>query len=112
MHDDEAARKTYRYVRIGMVGAVVLLAGSVLLEQREVTNGCWQTSISAYYYTPVRAVFVGVLMAIGLMLIVIKGNNELEDGCLNVAGMLAPVVALVPTSDHGRCWSIPPSPLP
>jgi hypothetical protein len=112
MTDDIAARKTYRYVRLGMVGAVVLLGASVLLEHQKVEPSCWQTSISAYYYTPARAVFVGALMAIGLSLIVIKGNTDLEDACLNVAGMLAPVVALVPTSDLGRCWSITPSPLP
>lgn len=114
MVDDLAARKTYRYVRIGMVGAVVLLAASVLLEHRRVgPRDCWQTSISAYYFTPVRAIFVGVLMAVGLSLIVIKGSTEPEDLCLNLAGMLAPVVALVPTSDDGgRCWSEPPTSLP
>lgn len=110
--EDVASRKTYRYVRIGMIGAVVLLAASVLLEHQKVEPSCWQTSISAYYYTPVRAVFVAVLMAIGLSLIVMKGSTVREDVCLNVAGMLAPVVALVPTSDHGTCWSIAPVPLP
>jgi hypothetical protein len=112
MDDDVATRKTYRYVRIGMVGATVLLGASVLIEHSEVEPTCWQTSISAYYYTPVRAVFVGALMAIGLSLIVIKGSTWPEDVCLNVAGMLAPVVALVPTSDHGSCWSVEPIPLP
>lgn len=112
MTDDDAARKTYRYVRMGMVGAVLLLGTSVLLEHHDAPNGCWQTSISAYYYTPARAIFVGALLAIGLSLIVIKGSSILEDAALNVAGMLAPVVALVPTSDLGSCWSIPPTPLP
>src|SRR5262249_48230819 len=27
-------------------------------------------------------------------------------------GMLAPVVAVAPTTDVGNCWSVPPSPLP
>ncbi len=111
MVDDVASRKTYRYVRIGMVAAAVLLGASVLLEHHKAQCG-WQTSISAYYYTPVRATFVGALMAIGLSLIVIKGSTWAEDACLNAAGMLAPVVALVPTSDHGACWSIEPNPLP
>jgi len=70
-----------------------------------------QTSISAYYYTPVRGVFIGALMAIGLALIVIKGPAW-EDIPLNVAGMLAPVVAIVPTSGIGTCWSIKPDPEP
>lgn len=112
MVDDVASRKTYRYLRIGIVAAVVLLGASVLLERGKVAAGCWQTSISAYYYTPARAVFVGALMAIGLSLIVIKGNTGLEDGFLNAAGMLAPIVALVPIGNPGTCWSIEPSPLP
>lgn len=112
MVDDVASRKTYRYLRIGIVGAVVLLGASVLLERSKVDPDCWQTSISAYYYTPARAVFVGALMAIGLSLIVIKGSTAWEDGFLNVAGMLAPVVALVPIGNPGECWSIEPEPLP
>jgi hypothetical protein len=109
MHDD-AAIKTYRYLRIGIVGVVLLLGVSVMVERSKMD--CWQTSISAYYYTPVRAIFVGGLMAIGLCLIVIKGSTVWEDSLLNVAGMLAPVVALAPTSDVGNCWSIQVSPLP
>ncbi len=104
------AVKTYRYLRISMVGAVVLLGVSILVERSGLS--CWQTSVSAYYYTPVRAIFVGVLMAVGLSLIVIKGSTAWEDATLNAAGMLAPVVAVVPTTDVGRCWSQSPGPLP
>jgi hypothetical protein len=103
------ARKTYRYLRIGMIGAVVLLAASILIERSKVD--CWQTSISAYYYTPVRAIFVGCMMVVGFSLIVYKGG-PLEDFFLNFAGMLAPVVAVAPTMDVGDCWSVEPIPLP
>jgi hypothetical protein len=102
--------KTYRYLRIGMIGAVVLLAVSIAIERSKVD--CWQTSISAYYYTPVRAIFVGCLIAVSLSLIVYKGRSTWEDASLNFAGMLAPVVAVAPTTDVGRCWSVAPSPLP
>lgn len=102
--------KSYRYLRIGMIGAVGLLAVSIGLERLGVD--CWQTSISGYYYTPVRAVFVGALMAIGLSLVVVKGRTEVEDGLLNVAGMLAPVVAVVPTTEVVSCWSVPPAQFP
>ena len=102
--------KTYRYLRIGMIGAVVVLAASIGLERSKA--GCWQNSISAYYYTPVRAIFVGSLMAVGLSLIVYKGRSRGEDPCLNFAGMLAPVVAIVPTKNVGTCWSIEPRPSP
>jgi hypothetical protein len=104
------AIKTYRYLRIGMIGAVVLLAASIAIERGKVH--CWQTSISAYYYTPVRAIFVGGMIAVGLSLIVIKGRGLWEDNCLNLAGILAPVVAVAPTTDVGRCWSVQPNPLP
>jgi hypothetical protein len=106
----EDAIWTYRYLRIAMVGAVVLLAASIGIERSKVD--CWQTSISAYYYTPVRAIFVGTLIAVALALIAYKGRGTWEDLSLNLAGMLAPVVAVAPTTDVGRCWSLPPIPLP
>ena len=104
------ATKTYRYLRIGMIGAVVLLAASIAVERTKVH--CWQTSISAYYYTPVRAIFVGAMIAVGFALIAYKARYMLEDVALNLAGMLAPVVAVAPTMDVGRCWSVAPNPLP
>jgi hypothetical protein len=106
----DAAVKTYRYLRISMIGVVGLLAVSVVVERSDVD--CWQNSISAYYYTPVRAILVGGLMAVGLCLIVIKGGTAWEDATLNFAGMLAPVVAVVPTTDVGVCWSVEPRPRP
>ncbi len=108
--NEQDAIKTYRYLRIGLIGAVVLLAVSIGIERSKVN--CWQTSISAYYYTPVRAIFVGVMIVVGLSLIVYKGRTWYEDGFLNAAGMLAPVVAIAPTTDVGRCWSVRPIPLP
>jgi hypothetical protein len=91
------------------MGAAVLLAASVLLER--ILVDCWQGSISSYYYTPARGVFIGVLVVVGLSLIVIKGKGT-EDICLNIAGMLAPLVAFIPTRNVGDCWSIEPNPLP
>jgi hypothetical protein len=92
----EAIRKTYRYLRVGIVGMVALLTVSVVIEIAWGDVG-QLGSISAYYYTPVRAIFVGALMAIGLSLLAIRGRDGAEDTLLNLAGMLAPVVALVPT---------------
>ena len=56
--------------------------------------------------------FVGMMMAIGLCLIVIKGGTAWEDASLNAAGMLAPIVAVVPTTEVGVCWSQSPGRLP
>jgi hypothetical protein len=50
-------------------------------------------------------------VVVGLSLIVIQGKGA-EDIWLNIAGMLAPVVAFVPTRNVGDCWSVEPNPLP
>ena len=106
-HDEQVyAIKTWRYLRLAMVVTVVGLALAVGYERWRVHPGCFQTSISAYYYTPVRAVFVGALIAIGTCLITLKGNSGSEDVLLNLAGMFAPVVALVPTPHAGSCASV------
>lgn len=100
---DDHVIKTYRYLRLAMVFLVALLAVAVLREGLTRDPGCWETSISSYYYTPVRAVFVSVLVAIGVCLVVLKGNTEHEDVLLNLAGMLAFGVAFVPTPAVGVC---------
>lgn len=101
------AVKTYRYVRLSMIALVIGLAASITVERLELDPGCFQHSISAYYYTPVRGMFVGGLLGIAVCLIALRGNNDLEDALLNLAGMLAPVVALVPTPNQGACSSSP-----
>lgn len=92
-----ASRKTYRYLRVAVVAMAVLLAVSVGIEIWFGPRSGILDSISAYYYTPVRGVFVGSLVAVGLGLVAIKGREGPEDIMLNLAGMLAPLVALVPT---------------
>jgi hypothetical protein len=86
---------TYRYVRIALVSLTVAI-GVALLEQRLDTNS-FQGSISSYYYTPARGIFVAALFSVGVCLICVRGGTVLEDALLNVAGMLSFVVALVPT---------------
>jgi hypothetical protein len=93
--------KTYRYLRVAMVVLLALLLISVLWEYSQVKP--LRPSISDYYYSPVRAIFVGTLTALGVCMIVLKGNTAWEDTFLNLVGMLAPVVALVPTRDAGVC---------
>lgn len=100
-----AAVKTYNYLRIALAALVLLLFVSVALEVR--AAGCLQPSISAYFYTPVGAVLVGVLVAVGVSLIALKGNTDAEDVLMNFAGMLAPGVAFIPTQDAGSCRSAP-----
>lgn len=101
--DDAAALKTYRYLRLGLVVIVVALLASLLIQRSNA--GCWQGSISAYFYTPARPIFVSGLVAIGASLIMIKGSTLVEDALLNLAGALAPIVAFVPTTYEPACDS-------
>ena len=94
--------KTYNYLRIAIVASVLLLGVSIVVEllRRDGTvcssiSTCG--SISAFYYTPVHAAFVGTLVAVGVALLAIKGRPGWEDTLLNLAGALAPVVAFAPT---------------
>ena len=110
MIDNPYVIKTYRYLRLAMVGLVIFLLLAVLIEWWHTDPRCFQTTLSAYYYTPAQAVFVSALLAIGVCMVVLKGNTEIEDVLLNAAGMLAPVAALVPTPGVGDCWSTPVNP--
>lgn len=87
--------KTYRYLRMSMVLLSVALAAAVVLEV--IRSDLVLTSVSAYYYTPAKAMFVAALVAIGVGLIALRGNTDPEDILLNLAGMFAPIVAFVPT---------------
>lgn len=101
------AVKTYRYLRIAMIGMVVLLGAAVLHEWWATGGRCFQTSISSYYYTPAKSAIVAALVTIGVCLVVVKGNTEWEDTLLNIGGAVAPVIAFVPTPYAGACHSVP-----
>jgi len=93
--------KTYRYLRVGMVLLMVLLAVSILVDRVDGPAGRFQTSISDYYYTPVQSVLVGSLVAVGACLIIMRAERDVEDIFLNLAGMFAPLVAFVPIDRDG-----------
>ena len=93
----QSAILTYRALRMGVVAASLLLMASLVLEILR-THGLQLTSISASYYSPARNVFVGVLVATGMALIAIMGREKNEDGALNLAGMLAPTIGMLPTT--------------
>lgn len=95
--------KTYRYLRLAMAVLIVLLLASVVHERLRASTRCFETSISAYYYTPAQGVFVATLVALGVCMVVIKGAGDAEDVLLNLGGMLAVVVGFVPTSGGATC---------
>ena len=57
-----------------------------------------QSSISAYYHTPMGDVFVGTLCAIGVFLMSYKGYERKDDIAGDLACIFAIGVALVPTA--------------
>ncbi|AZZ50929.1 hypothetical protein [Rathayibacter festucae] len=100
MHSPDALRadgtvsslRTYRYVRVSLVAAVLFLGIGVTWHLA--TLGPLR-SISAAYYTPVRSIFVGSLFAVAVGLVVLAGRS-LRRTLLVIAGFTAPVIALVP----------------
>lgn len=97
----QVALDTFRSIRLAFVLLVVLLAAAVLAQA--VDAGCWETSISAYYWTAAHGVVVGMLCGVGVCLLVYKGSSPVEDAVLDVSGFLAFVVAMVPTDRGTTC---------
>jgi hypothetical protein len=89
--------KSYRYLRMTIV-VLLLGLGVAVLYQTGRQEFHPLESISAYYYTPAQAIFVGSLIGMGACMIALKGTTETEDVFLNLGGMAAAVVALVPTT--------------
>lgn len=91
---DDQLLLTFRILRCAIVAAALVLAAALVIEAGRA--GSIRGSISAYFYSPVRSVFVGCLMAIGVCLIAIQAKTVWEETLLNLAGLFAFVVALVP----------------
>ncbi|MBL7776668.1 MAG: hypothetical protein JNK66_00075 [Chitinophagales bacterium] len=83
---------------LGILLPIILAAWSLFGACGEV-----QESISAYYYTPLRNVFIGILCSIALFLVSYTGypkepNERVSENVLtNIAGFLALGVAFFPT---------------
>jgi hypothetical protein len=89
--------KSYRYLRTALVALLIGLGAAVgyqIVQQ----GGSLLSSVSAYYYTPAQAIFVGALIGLGACMIALKGTTLVEDVFLNLGGMFAAVVAIVPTA--------------
>nr|WP_300141254.1 hypothetical protein [Propionicimonas sp.] len=92
----QAAIDTYRSLRAG-IAAIGLVLGFGLGLLVLTTGGGIPPSISATFYGPMQGVFVACLVAVGLALFAVKGRPGAENTLLDVAGVLIPVVAFVPT---------------
>ena len=88
---------TYNGLRlgIGVIGLalpIALWVGGLIRQSISL-----RASMSGYYYTPMRDVFVGSLCAVGVSLYLYKGFSKAENNALNAAGMFAVGVAMFPT---------------
>lgn len=85
---------TYRTLRIGLAAVAILLPVALWIG-----TGQPRPSLSDYYHAGgwMRDLFVGALCAIGVFLALYKGYSSAEDVALDLAGVAAIVVALVPT---------------
>ncbi len=85
---------------ISVMGAIGLLLPPILIVASVITGGCSlvQDSISAYYYTGARNVFVGALCALSISFMVYKGYSLFDEWLANAASILALGVAFFPTS--------------
>jgi hypothetical protein len=92
---DQTPAKSYRYLRITMIGVLFALAAAVFYQSGR--QGSFLASVSAYYYTSAQGIFVGALIALGVSMIALQGMSDAENTFLNIGGMFAIVVAIVPT---------------
>ena len=89
--------RSYLFLRrsVGIIGValpLVLIIGKIILESPGISG-----SISAYYYSVMRDVFVGSLWAIGIFLICYR-YDFLDDFASTLAGICAIGVSLFPTT--------------
>lgn len=82
-------RQALGYVAIAM--PFVLAFGAWFAERIP-----WADSVSAYYYTSMRDVFVGAMFAIGVFLFCYRGYDRLDNVLTNAAGAAAAAIGLLP----------------
>lgn len=80
---------------IGMLLPLVLMIGNAAM------SAARPDSMSGYYYTPMRNVFVGALCALGVFLVAYDGYDDVDRWITNIAGLCAIGVAFCPTKPSG-----------
>lgn len=92
-------QRTHRYLRLGIGATVVVILAAVVATSLQ--EGYLLSSISAYFYTPARSLFVGALIAASIGILALSGSGW-QRGLLDAAAVVAPLVALVPTPIEHR----------
>ena len=91
---------------LGISFPVILVTGSVVCAGCEEIQG----SISSYYHTGMRNIFVGILCAIALFMFAYKGYDQRDAMAGKLACIFALGVAFFPTSVSGpftKCLPVP-----
>jgi hypothetical protein len=102
--DRSALFANYMFLRkaIGWVGTllpvILLIANPIALRIENSPCGWLPGSVSGYYYSPVRNIFVGALCALGLFLIAYVGYDLGDRLVTDAAGVFAFCVAFFPTT--------------
>ncbi|MFJ4222843.1 hypothetical protein [Microbacterium sp. NPDC089695] len=95
-------QKTHRYLRLSLVLVVFALLAGVALQSVVITweplRVGWRplASISHLFYTPMRDVFTGALIAVSVALLALSGRSRATT-LLDVCAVFAPLIAIVPT---------------
>jgi hypothetical protein len=117
VHPKPADPSTARYVRSYLIMRTVAGAlGIALPFVLVLVDGLWldsspflRTSLSAYYYSGARELFVGVLSAIGVFLITYKVAEINLDNTLSLlAGLAILIVVLFPTGRPNDVFGLTP----
>jgi hypothetical protein len=87
---------SYLLMRV-LIGAIaVLLPFTLILVNWAIGHG-FSSSMSGYYYTPMRNIFVGSLCAIGVFLISYDGYDLADRTITDAAGLCTICIAFFPT---------------
>ena len=100
-----ALRKAIGWVAVSLPFALVAgenLRDALLPSTAEGTQVIVEGSMSAYFHTGMREVFVGSLCAIGVFLVCYKGPERWDKLAARIAGFSVLVVALFPTGERAR----------
>jgi hypothetical protein len=111
---DKHIDATYFRLRVGLALLAFFFPFVLLVVGRYVHNIPFQENMSAYYFAfdpmksalrvfPMRDWFVGILWAIGCFLVLYRGFSTPENWVLNLAGLSALGVAMLPTSPPDYC---------
>lgn len=90
---DTSLKRTYQYLRIGIGAAGILIGVAIAVDL--INGGVARPSISDYYYSDARNIFVGALVAVSLGLFALSGYGP-QRVLLDAAAMFAPLIGLIP----------------